>query len=194
MIRVILGSVVAAVAMFILGFVFFAVLGTIPLSDVGDNEAAAIQSVLASNMDNSGATTALVPSGTGEAQQQMYLSGPVAMIHYNPDGQEIGGASTMLGGFIHMLISALILGGALYTLSGHVRDFVARVSIVALFGIAASVFMHLGNPIWWHQDWLYHGYLFFADAVMFIVAGGIIARWFLPRDKTQADTVGAETS
>lgn len=192
MIRVVVGSIVAAVAMFIIGFVFYALLGSIPVGSVGDGEAATIQSVLAQNIDNSGARTLLVPSGQGAEQQRMYLEGPIAMIHYTPDGQTIGGAPTMLGGFIHYAISALILGAALYTLAGHVRDFSQRASILTLFVIGASVFMHLGNPIWWHQDWLYHAYVFFADAVTLTAGGLIIARWFLPRGVRTEDTYGAE--
>jgi len=194
MIGVVLGSVVAAVAMFVLGFIFFGLLGSIPVGDVGDRQAAAIQSVLAANMNNDGASTALVPSGSGVVQQRMYIDGPIAMIHYNPNGFAVNDSGAMLGGFIHMLISALILGAALFTLSGHVREFAARLSIIALFGIAASFYMHLGNPIWWHQGWLFHGYAFFADAVSFIVAGAIIARWFLPSHIASDDRFGAEES
>lgn len=194
MIRVAVGSLVAAVAMFILGFVFYALLGSIPVGDVGDSEAATIQSVLAANMDNEGTRTVIVPSGEGAVQQRMYLEGPIAMIHYVPGGQEIGGTTTMVGGFVHFLISALILGGALYSLAGHVREFSQRAAILTLFIFGASVFMHLGNPIWWHQDWLYHGYAFFADAVIYVAGGLIIARWFLPSDVRTEDSYGAEGS
>ncbi|MEO1167235.1 MAG: hypothetical protein AAFW97_00845 [Pseudomonadota bacterium] len=192
MFKVIPGAILAAVAMFIIGFIAYGLLGSIPVSDVGDAEAAAIQSVLAGSMDNDAARTVLVPSGSGEVQQRMYLDGPIAMIHYNPSGFEIGAGSTMLSGFIHMLISALILGAALYTLSGHVRDPGARIAIVALFGLAASFYMNLGNPIWWHHDWLYHGYVFVIDAVSFIVGGAIIARWFLPKHIDSDDRFGAQ--
>lgn len=192
MIRVVIGSLVAAVAMFILGFVFYAMLGGIMVSDVGDSEAAAIQSVLAANMENDGARAVMVPSGEGTVQQRMYLEGPIALIHYNPEGQEIGGTATLFGGFVHFLISALILGGALYSLAGHVREFSQRAAILTLFVLGASVFMHLGSPIWWHQSWLFHGYAFFADAVIYITGGLIIARFFLPRNVRTEDTYGAE--
>jgi hypothetical protein len=86
----------------------------------------------------------------------------------------------MLPGFIHMLVSALILGAALYGLSGRVVAFRERMAVVVLFSLAAGIWMHLGNPIWWHQSWSYHIYIFVADTVSLIVAGGIIARWFLP--------------
>lgn len=192
MLKIVPGAIVAAAAMFIIGFIAYGLLGSIPVGDVGDSEAAAIQSVLAANMDNDAARTVLVPSGSGEVQQRMYLDGPIAMIHYNPSGFAIGAGSTMLAGFIHMLISALIIGAALFTLSGHVRDFGARVSIVALFGIAAAFYMNLGNPVWWHHDWIYHGFVFFIDALSFIVAGAIIARWFLPKHIDSDDRFGEE--
>lgn len=193
MVKVVIGAAVASVAMFILGFIFYATpLGSIPVGSVGDSEAAAIQSVLAGNMDNEGARTVMVPSGEGAVQQRMYLEGPIAMVHYNPEGQEIGGTATMIGGLIHYFISALVLGAALYSLLGHVREFSQRASITVLFVLGASIFMHLGNPIWRHQDWLYHGYLFFADAVVYAAGGLIIARFFLPQGVRTEDTFGAE--
>ena len=194
MIRVIIGSVAGAVAMFVIGFVFFATpLGNIAVKSLGDSEAASIQAVLAETMGEQGDKTVLVPYPEGEAQQRMYIDGPIAMVHYSPDGFAVGGADVMLGGFIHMLVSALILGGALYYLAGHAREFGERMKIVILFSLAASCFMHLGMPIWWHQDWTYHSYLFVADFVSLVVAGGIIARWFLPRDIASDDRFGAET-
>jgi hypothetical protein len=194
MIRVIIGSVAGAVAMFVIGFILFATpLGSIPIGSVDDQQAAAIQSVLAANMDASGADTVLVPSPErGAAQQRMYIDGPVATVHYNPNGFAVGDTGAILGGFIHMLISALLLGLALYALSGHAREFGERLRITILFGVAASCFMHLGNPIWMHQDWTYHIYAFIADAVSFIVAGAIIARWFLPSHIASEDRFGSE--
>ena len=193
MIKVLIGSVAAAVAMFVLGFIFFATpLGGIALGTVGDNEAAAIQSVLAANLDPESARTVAVPSGEGSVQQRMYIDGPIATIHYNPNGFAVSDPGVMLGGFIHMLISALLLGAALYTIAGHARLFSQRLAIVALFGIAASFFMHLGNPIWWHEDWTYHIYVFIADAISFIAGGAIIAKWFLPSNVRTEDTFGAE--
>ncbi|MBC2776427.1 hypothetical protein [Parasphingopyxis marina] len=193
MIRVFIGSIAAAVAMFVIGFVFYATpLANIHVGGLGDEEAAAIQSVLAANMDASGADTVLVPYPDGEAQQRMYIDGPIAMIHYNPSGFALGDSGSLVGGFVHMLITAFLLGGALYSLAGHVRDFGARLSIIILFGIAASVFMHAGTPIWYHQDWTYHIYVAIADAVIFIAGGAVIAKWFLPNRIDSDDRFGEE--
>lgn len=181
MIRVVIGAVAAAVAMFIIGFLFFATpLSNIPVSQIDDEGAAAVQQVLAENMGADGPAAYVVPGTTGEAQQRLYIDGPIALIHYNPNGFALGDSSAMLGGFIQLLVTALLLGVALFGLSGHVRTFSERMKILIFFALAASVFMHLGNPVWWHQGWTFHGYLFVADLVSFVVGGGIIARWFLP--------------
>lgn len=182
MIRVAIGAVAAAIAMFIIGFLFFATpLGNIPVSQIDDEGAATVQQVLAENMGAGGPATYVVPGINGEAQQRLYIDGPIAMVHYNPNGFALGDTGAMIGGFIQLLITALLLGGVLYGLSGHVRAFGERLKILIGFALAAAVFMHLGNPIWWHQGWLFHGYLFVADLVSFIAGGAIIARWFLPK-------------
>lgn len=193
MIRVIIGSVAAAIVMFVIGFVFYATpLSNIHIERLGDEQAAAIQQALAQNMENDGDGTVLVPNPATQAQQRMYLDGPNAMIHYNPSGFELGDTGAIVGGFIHMLISALILGAALYALSGHVREFRPRLVITGLFAVAAGVFMHLGAPVWYHQDWTYYTYVFVADTVMLIAGGAVIARWFLPDHIASEDRFGAE--
>lgn len=182
MIRVAIGAVAAAIAMFVIGFLFFATpLGNIAVGQLDDEGAAAVQQVLAENMGAQGPAAYVVPGIIGEAQQRLYIDGPIAMVHYNPNGFALGDPNAMLGGFIQLLVTALLLGIALYGLSGHVRTFSERLKILIFFALAAAVFMHLGNPIWWHQGWVFHGYLFVADLTSFIVGGAIIARWFLPK-------------
>jgi hypothetical protein len=191
MIRVAIGAVAAAVAMFIIGFLFFATpLGNIPVGQIDDESAAAVQQALAEHMGAEGPAAYVVPGVVGEAQQIQYINGPIAMVHYNPNGFALGDTNAMLGGFIQLLVSALLLGIALYGLSGHVRTFSERLKILIFFALAASVFMHLGNPVWWHQSWVFHGYLFVADLVSFTVGGAIITRWFLPKHVDSEDGIG----
>ena len=195
MIRVVIGAVAAAIAMFFLGFVFFATpLGNIAVGELDDRGAAEVQAALAEYMGDGGTQTVAVPGITGEVQQRMYIDGPTAMIHFNPSGFAVGDTGTMISGFVFLLITALLIGAALYTLSAHVRDFRARFSIAALFIVACSAFMHLGMPVWWHQDWVFHIYLFVTDIVMFGAAAAIIARWFLPSEIRSEDRFGAEES
>jgi hypothetical protein len=177
--RALVGGVVAAIAMFILGFIFYAT----PLYKLGsaslDNaKAAAVQQSLAQNIAKTG--TYFVPSGDTPEQTVMYGQGPVATIHYNSGGFSIADPGVMIGGFLHMLVVSLLMAVGLYTLSLHVPGFGERVRLLVLGTIGAAVFMRLGEPLWFHQDWSNAVYLFVADSISLIVAGLVILK-LLPK-------------
>ena len=60
-----------------------------------------------------------------------------------------------------------------------------RVRLLVLGVVGAAVFMRLGEPIWYHQDWGHAIYLFVADSVAMIVAGLVILK-LLPRQGVAA--------
>ncbi len=179
--RALIGAVAAAFAMFILGFIFFAT----PLSGIGtnslpDREAAAVQTALAQNLPET--ATYAVPSDATAGQTTLYGRGPIATIHYNTSGFAIGDAGTMIGGFIHMLVVTLLMAVGLYTASRYVASFGERVRLLVLGTLGATIFMRLGEPIWFHQDWGHAVYLFIADCTSLIAAGLVILK-LLPRNR-----------
>ena len=189
--RVIVGAVAGAVVMFILGFIFYATpLSLLSTGSLGDTQAADVQAALAANIPSTGAYE--VPVDGSQAQKAMYARGPIALIQYVSDGGGSIDAQDMIAGFIHMYISALLIGFALLQVSHHVREFTTRAAITIFFALGAGVFMRLGAPIWMHHGWGYYIYSFLTDVVSLSVAGLIIARWFLPRDWDGRERVGAE--
>jgi hypothetical protein len=178
MIRIVLGAAAGAVAMFVIGFIFFGLgLQNIAIKSVGDTQAAPIQQVLRANIAQTG-TYAVPGDGTAE-QTRMYGTGPVAMIHYNVNGQLAGmNAGTLLKGLLFDFAIALCMGLALIGIDGRVRDFGSRARVVTIVAVAAAAFAHLGIPIYMPQDWTYYVYLFVADAVA-LAAAGIIVAWFI---------------
>ena len=188
--RALIGAVAAAVAMFILGFLFFATpLNGIGTRSVPDAQAAAVQTALAQNLTET--ATYAVPSDATAGQTTLYGQGPIATIHYNAKGFAIGDPSTMIAGFIHMLVVAILLALALYIVSGYVASFTERVKLLVLGTLGATIFMRLGEPIWFHHDWGHAIYLFIADTVSLIVAGLIILK-LLPRARPAAAAAPAE--
>ena len=184
MTRALIGAVVAAIAMFIIGFIFFAT----PLMKLGsgslDNaQAAAVQQAMAANMPSTG--TYYVPSGDTPEQTVMYGRGPVATVHYNISGFSVADPAMMIGGFIHMLVVALLMAVGLFTVAQYVPGFGERVRLLVLAAVGAATFMRLGEPIWYHQDWSHAVYMFVADSVSLIVAGLIILK-LLPRSPSAA--------
>ena len=190
--RALIGGAVAAVAMFIIGFIFFAT----PLYKLGsgslDNvQAAAVQQTLASNIPKTG--TYFVPSGDTPEQTVMYGRGPVATIHYNSGGYSIADPGVMIGGFLHMLVVGLLMAVGLYTVSLYIPGFAERVRLLVLGVVGAAVYMRLGDPIWFHQDWGNAIYLFIVDCVSLIVAGLVILK-LLPRQGVAARAAAEPTA
>lgn len=181
MLKMALGSCVAAIAMFVTGFLFYATpLQGIAFSAVDDAKGAAIQGALADNLSASGTGTYTIPNPSTSDGGVGYIQGPIATIHYSNQGYPIADMSVLAWGFLHELIICFLLGWALMGIDRRVPDYISRGKTVIMFSLAASAFVHLGNPIWYHHDWTYEIYRFVADAVMLIVAGMILARWFLP--------------
>lgn len=174
--RAVIGAVAAAIAMFILGFIFFASgLQKTVTGSLEDMPAAAVQQVLAANLPGSG--TFVVPDPEASSSQTvMYGQGPVATIFYNTSGFPAMDSGALLAGFIQMLIVALLMAAALYLLSRHVASFADRVRMLVLAVLAAAIFMRLGDPIWHHHGWAYAIYLFVADTVSLTVAGLVILK------------------
>jgi hypothetical protein len=179
MIKLAIGSFAAAVAMFVTGFIFFATpIGMIAYSSANETQSAAVQAALAANLPQTG--TYMVPDPSTQSGTTLYGQGPVATVFYNSKGFSLSDMSGIGYGFVQELIVCILLAAALSTLDRRIPDFASRAKIVVLFSIAASAMINLGNPIWLHHDWSYWTYTFIADAAMLIVAGLLIARWFLP--------------
>ena len=184
MVRVIIGSAVAAVAMLFIGFIFFATpLARLGMAKVDDGQAAAVQQALAANLPRTG--TYQVPGTDTQAQTNMYSQGPIATVHYNTDGFAATDPTMFLSGFVFNFLVALLIGAALIGIDRRVPDLGSRARVAVLIAIAATGYNHLGEPIYWHHDWTHFIYLFVADATA-LAAAGIIVAWFLPRARAAA--------
>ena len=180
MIRVIFGSAVAAVVMFIIGLIFFGPLGLSHLGtrNVDDNQAAAVQQTLAANLPRTG--TYFIPeAGASAAQTVMYGQGPIATVHYNVGGFAATETSAIVGGLVFNFLVALLIGAALIGIDQRVPDLKSRARVAVIIAVAGSAYSHLGEPIYYHHDWPHFIYLFIADSLA-LAGAGITVAWFLP--------------
>jgi hypothetical protein len=163
-----LGSIAAAVVMFALGFVFFGLLSGQAFDSLDPANASAVQAALSSGLPHTG--TYMVP--TDEAA---WHAGPGAVVNFVAAGGAPAPTMAMILGFIHMLVTAFLIGLGLKAIGG---DFARQGRAVLWIGVAASLFMRLGDPIWMGFGWRYTLYVCVADAVMLVAAGLVLARWF----------------
>ena len=195
MLRVVIGSAAAAVAMFVIGFIFFGLgLQNLAMKSVGDTQAAPIQQTLRANIAETG--TYAVPGDRTPEQTRMYGTGPVATIHCNVEGQVAGmSAGLALKGLLFNFAIALAFGLALIGIDGRVKDFGSRARVAAIIALAAAAFAHLGVPLYYPHDWTWYIYLFLADGIA-LAAAGVIVAWFLktPPESTVVGETPAASS
>jgi hypothetical protein len=180
MLRVIIGAAIAAVVMMVISFLIYMT----PLSGIGADkvtteQAAQLQQVLASTLQETGAYR--VPDPNTAEQTGLHAQGPVATITYNAKGNANSNAAAMRYAYALVLnfLVALAIGAALIGLDRHGSRFGARARLALLFGFAAAAFMHLSRPIWLLGDWSSAIFGFLADGLA-IGLGGVIVAWFIP--------------
>jgi hypothetical protein len=181
MARTILGAALAAVAMFFIGFIFFATpLAKLGMASLDDNQAAAVQQSLAANLPRTG--TYSVPGVDTQAQTNMFSRGPIATIHYNIGGFAAMDTGALMAGLVLNFMTALLIGLGLLGISGRVADFASRAKVAVIIALAATLFTRIGEPIYWHHDWGHFIYLFVADLVS-LGAAALIVAWMLPAER-----------
>ena len=162
------GVFAAAILMFFLGFVFFGLLGAMHHTPLDPGTATALQDALARELSATG--TYMIPG-----EEEAWRIGPSALVSFVAAGgaNAMGTAEGM--GFLHCLVSALLIGLALKATGGDARR---RMAVALWYGLAAAVFMHLGDPIWYGFDWRTNLIEFAFEAVMIVAGGLVLAKWF----------------
>lgn len=196
MVRTIIGGLVGGVILFLVGFIFWATpLGEIPFHQAGDPQNAAVQLALAQNLTPTGTGAYIVPAHTTAAGAVLYGQGPVAIVHFNTSGFSSDDMSMLLPGFIAAIVSGLLMAVGLAAVGGGGRRFSSVARLVVLFSLGITVWSILAQPIFNHFGWGYWVYSFIAESTGLILAGLVIARWFLPGAAAAAATEApAETA
>ena len=179
MIRILIGSVVGGIAMFVVGFVFWATpLAALGYSHADEQKSAAIQTALAQNLTGTGHY--IVPDVTTQGGTVLYGRGPVATVDFNAAGFPTTDNAALIGGLVQEIVVVLMFGLALLPICARVQDFESRARVVVGISAAAALMIALSDPIINHADWRFAIYNLVADIAMLAAGGLVLARWFLP--------------
>ena len=182
MARTFIGGLVAGIILFVMGFIFWATpLGEIPYSTAGDEQNAAVQTALAQNLTQSGTGAYIIPAHQSAPGAVLYAQGPIATVHFNTLGYSPDDMSMLLPGFIFAIVSGLLIAFGIGAVSRG-RHFADLAQLVVLFSIGVMAWTTLASPVFNHFGWGYWIYAFIAETTSLILAGLVVARWFVPRD------------
>jgi hypothetical protein len=182
MIRLALGVVLAAIAMFVWGFVYWGSGLVDPFSHMTAENETALTGAVKANLAADGVY--FIPEsklGTPEQWQERMVAGPVATISYRAGGTPTM-PQTMIAGFVHMLGTALFLALLLQAVRPATHSYADRLKIVVIAGAIAAFAAHMGQPIWWHLPWDRAIKEALYDFGSFIVAG-LVLSYFVTRTK-----------
>lgn len=178
--RMIWGCFIAAIAMFIMGFVFYAT----PLARTafasGDPAVIARVQTAMAELPKSG--TYAIPDPEAPGGAQAYEKGPVGMLRFVKSGYPVFDPVVLAKGFAHYFVSVLFFGLMLLATAEKLSMRVRR-EVIAGTVVGASVMNVLGDPVWYRLDWTYALYVFVANTIILIAGALIVARWFIPRPR-----------
>jgi hypothetical protein len=192
MIRTIFGGLIGGIILFVTGFIFWATpLGEIPYSRAPDAQNAAVQLALNENLTPTGTGAYIIPNHASAQGAVLYAQGPIATVYFNTTGYSPDDMTMLLPGFIAALAAGLLMAFALAAVGGGGRSYAGTARLVVLISLAFTVWEYLATPIFNHFGWRYWIYAFVAESVSLILAGLVIARWFLPSAPAAAPATDA---
>jgi hypothetical protein len=181
MVRSFIGGLIAGVVMFVIGFIFWGTpLSGVAFSKASDADSAAVQTALAQGLTRTGTGTYLIPTPSTPQGTVLYGRGPIATIHFNTAGFAANDLSMMLPGLIFALISGLLMSFGIAAVSRE-NSFAQIARLVILVSLGLTSWTILAQPVFNNFGWTYWIYFFVSEALAFIAAGLVIARWFVPK-------------
>jgi len=189
--RLLLGSILAALAVYLWGALFWYGPGVNNLfTEIHDQKALAED--LQAQLRSDGAYFLPWNPQDMDATLERQRQGPIATIHFHRGGVEPQSAGILILGFLHVLVTVLLLAFALEMIAPALNRYTDRARFVILIALAASIFANLDQPIWWYQTWSFHLINALYDFGAWMIGGLILAAFVQSEASAQEDDVGAD--
>ena len=174
-----IGSVLAAIAMFLWGFLYFGPLNGLGAVSSGAGTTA-LQETLESSIPESG--TYVIPDmslylNDADRFATTHEAGPRAMLHVQKSGAPVMDPKVMIVGFIHMLVVAFILGVVLQMVLPALPTYGGKIVFLAILGLLAGLWVNFGQVVWWAHPVKYHLLNSVYHVVSFAIAGAILGKF-----------------
>lgn len=165
MVRILLASLLSALALFVWGFLFWAALPLPFLFLKAPNNESEILDVLKKAQLASGDYVIPWPNEAqrgGKTDKEMeqelmarHKQGPLVHIMYRADGVDVENPTVFAIGFVHFFVVSLLLAVLLKMALPGLPSYGARVLFVFIAGLFAAVTIDAAQPIWFHHPPLY---------------------------------------
>jgi hypothetical protein len=176
-----IGVVLATIAVFMWGFVYWGLMSApyAPLKATNGDEAA--QRALLEHFPSTGMY--LVPGAynTPEDAARMFAEGPMAMVNFVREGQAMEDPVMMGQGFALNLLVVLLLAVVMKRALPALPSYRERIVFTALIGLTAVVMINFGDAVWWRYPWAWKASQSLYGLVSFTIAGAILGKFIQPK-------------
>lgn len=174
--KLLLGSFIAAVAVFFWGFIFYAASPVMGMVVKGSTDDVAAQMALKEYFPESG--TYFVPDPGLEKTQpdkldELHEAGPLALINVRSEGGPVMDPMVLVWGFVHEWIVCFLLGWLMTRAA--LASYGARVAFLTVAGFTAALFIDYGATIWWGVDRAFALMNLFYNTAAWLIAGLVLA-------------------
>lgn len=181
--KFLLAPFLAALALFVWGFVYYGISG-LPYRAVATTaDDAATMQALAATFPTTG--TYILPSPQLMMSDEkkfgaLMQRGPLATVHILKEGRPPMSTAQMLKGFLLGWISCLLLALLLHKTSSALPGYACRLMFSLTAGVLIALYSNLGEVIWWNQPLGWHVTTIIYDITGWAVVGAILAKFFAP--------------
>jgi hypothetical protein len=183
----VLAPALAALAVFIWGFLYWGGLQLLPykaLGSVEDESATAL--AIGKMFPTSGAYLLPSPLHGSDRMSELALRGPMVEVHITKEpftSADMG--KCMALGFLHMFVVSLLLSLILCGLEKAFVSWTSRVKFCAAIGLLVAT-CDLGYVMWWHHalGWTLAQSVY--DFLVFVIIGLVLAKFVTPKPTAPA--------
>ncbi len=179
MVRAAAGILIATLAVYVWGFVFWGA-SALPYSALRQVEdEARVAALIRQHFPRDGTYTIPGRGGDPRAAARAFEEGPVAFVHLTArDGRPLMDPAIMAGGLALYLLVACVLY-ALLRLAG-LPEYRKRVGFAVLVGLAGSLAITVGDAVWWQIDAGWKGWQALYDVASFLIMGLVLGAFTAP--------------
>jgi hypothetical protein len=175
--RIILGIVLATIACYFFGFLYWG-LNPLPYTSWKhtSNDEAAGQALL-EHFPESG--TYYIPGMHHDEAtlSRLHEAGPLAFVHITREGKPVMQSDVMAKGFLLTLVTTVLIALLLKLAAPALPSYGAVLKFTALAGLTATVMIDFGDSVWWHISWGWKLHMAAYHIVSWIIAGLVLAKF-----------------
>lgn len=175
--NVLKGAIVASIAVFAWGFVFWwSQLPYRALNQINDANGAEVSSYLKAQFLHSGIYMFPSPSDDLNHLKKARETGSAMTVYVLANEDSLPLWAMALAGFLRTLLATLLIGWALrIALPGLSGRYSAKVGFVVLVAFAMIGYGESADPIWWYSPWAWNLVKALHDVVAWTIAGLVLS-------------------